>query len=112
MVSKEWGEMFLKEIKKNFAVIFILFLFGLNPVMSYDMEETSMINVYEKINPAIVAIYAELEVGISGGTGCVIDKNGTILTSRHVIENSKKIDVTTYDGKTYNIYYIICKLII
>ena len=101
MVSKEWGEMFLKEIKKNFAVIFILFLFGLNPVMSYDMEETSMINVYEKINPAIVAIDAELEVGISGGTGCIIDKNGTILTSRHVIENSKKIDVTTYDGKTY-----------
>ena len=109
MVSKEWGEMFLKEIKKNFAVIFILFLFGLNPVMSYDMEETSMINVYEKINPAIVAIDAELEVGISGGTGCVIDKNGTILTSRHVIENSKKIDVTTYDGKTYKATVVATK---
>lgn len=101
--------MFLKEIKKNFAVIFILFLFGLNPVMSYDMEETSMINVYEKINPAIVAIDAELEVGISGGTGCVIDKNGTILTSRHVIENSKKIDVTTYDGKTYKATVVATK---
>ena len=93
--------MFLKEVKKYLSIILILFLFGLNPVMSYDNEETSMINLYERINPAIVAIDAELEVGISGGTGCVIDKNGTILTSQHVIENSKKIDVTTYDGKTY-----------
>ena len=93
--------MFLKEVKKYLSIILILFLFGLNPVMSYDNEETSMINLYERINPAIVAIDAELEVGISGGTGCVIDENGTILTSQHVIENSKKIDVTTYDGKTY-----------
>ena len=91
----------LKSIKKYTILIFTIVLTSLNPVFSYDTEETTTIAVYEKINPAIVAIDAELKVGISGGTGCIIDSNGTILTSKHVIDGSKKIDVTTYDGKTY-----------
>ena len=94
--------MILNKLKQGYLVLVIIFLTSLNPVLSYDSEESTMIAVYEKINPAIVAIDAELKVGVSGGTGCIIDSNGTILTSRHVIEGSKKIDVTTYDGKTYS----------
>ncbi|MBR1907457.1 trypsin-like peptidase domain-containing protein [bacterium] len=94
--------MFLKCIKRTYILIFTVFLMGLNPAQSYDSEETTMIAVYEKINPAIVAIDAELKIGVSGGTGCIINSNGTILTSKHVIDGSKKIEVTTYDGKTYS----------
>jgi len=93
--------MFSNKIKKMYIVIFAL-LMSFNPVLSYDSEETTMIAVYEKINPAIVAIDAELKIGVSGGTGCIINKDGTILTSKHVIDGSKKIEVTTFDGKTYS----------
>lgn len=67
----------------------------------YDEDERINITVYEKINPAIVSIEAQLEEGISSGTGCVIDPHGIILTSSHVIEGSKDIDVTVNSGKVY-----------
>ncbi len=70
-------------------------------VFAYDNEESTYINVYEKLNPAIVSIDAELPIGVSSGTGCIIDKNGIILTSSHVIADSKKIDVTLHNGHVY-----------
>ena len=70
-------------------------------VFAYDNEESMYINVYEKLNPAIVSIDAELPIGVSSGTGCIIDKNGIILTSSHVIADSKKIDVTLHNGHVY-----------
>ena len=94
--------MVIANIKRFYVFLFTAFLLGVNTSFGFDSEETTTIAVYEKINPAIVAIDAELKIGVSGGTGCIIDTNGTILTSRHVIDGSKKIDVTTYDGKTYN----------
>ncbi len=67
----------------------------------FDKEEQTTINVYEKITPSIVVIDAQFSDGISSGTGCIIDKNGIILTSSHVIEKSKDIDVTLQSGKVY-----------
>lgn len=67
----------------------------------YDQDEQININVYQKINPAIVAIDAQLKEGISSGTGCILTPNGVILTSSHVIDGSDDIDVTVYSGKVY-----------
>jgi len=36
------------------------------------------------------------------GSGIIIDENGYIATNNHVVENSNKITVTTYDGATYS----------
>lgn len=83
-------------------IITICFFFVTNVVvLAYDAEELTYINIYEKINPAIVSIDAELPIGVSSGTGCIIDKSGIILTSSHVIEDSNKIDVTLYNGHVY-----------
>ena len=65
-------------------------------------EEKNFIETYEKTLPSIVSIEAEIDRGTSGGTGCIISKNGIILTSSHVIENAKLIKVTTNSGRTYN----------
>lgn len=67
----------------------------------YDQEEQIYINVYEKITPAIVTIDAQLKEGVSSGTGCIITKDGVILTSSHVIDGSDDIDITTHSGKVY-----------
>ena len=65
-------------------------------------EEKNIIEIYEKTLPSIVSIEADIDKGTSGGTGCIISKNGVILTSSHVIEHAKNIQVTTNSGKNYN----------
>ncbi len=93
---------------KLFAIIFAFILaVGNQSAYSYsfnknvDQDELINITVYEKINPAIVAVDAQVDDGISSGTGCVIESNGLILTSSHVIDGAKTIEVTTANGEVY-----------
>lgn len=87
-------------LKKIFVTIYFIFVTNV-VVLAYDSEELIYMNVYEKINPSIVSIDAELPIGVSSGSGCIINKNGIILTSAHVVDNSSKIDVTLYNGHVY-----------
>lgn len=85
-------------------ILYMTFLFmGILPVEAHNFSPDEMVNisVYEKINPAIVSIDANLDDGFSAGTGCIVRSDGVILTGSHVIEGAKEIDVTTYDGKVY-----------
>ncbi len=97
----------LKCIKTKIA-IFLLFFFMIFNIpqnfafMPSSQEEKNFIEVYERILPSIVSIEAELDRGTSGGTGCIVSKDGIILTSSHVIEHAKSISVVTYSGKKYD----------
>ena len=83
----------------------IIFIYLIIPVsvsaQNFSADEITNIMVYEKINPAIVAIDANLDDGFSSGTGCIIRSDGVILTGSHVIEDAKNIEVTTSDGTVY-----------
>ena len=83
------------------TITFLLITFSPVKAQNYGADELINISVYERINPAIVAIDANLSDGFSAGTGCVIRSDGVILTGSHVIEGAKEIDVTTSDGKVY-----------
>ncbi len=67
----------------------------------YKSEEFINVTVYEKINPAIVLVEAQLVDGLSSGTGCIINKSGVILTSSHVVDSASYIEVTTSSGEVY-----------
>ncbi len=88
---------------KRLILIFTYILMLVMPVSAHNYSADEMVNisVYEKINPAIVAIDANLSDGFSAGTGCVVRGDGVILTGSHVIEGAKDIDVTTFNGKVY-----------
>lgn len=87
--------------------IFIIFSMPLflcapnSPAQAATVEENAFTRIYEKITPAIVAIDAQVDEGVSSGTGCVIDPKGVILTSSHVINKAKNIEVTISNGQTY-----------
>lgn len=87
--------------------IFFIFVFCIISIplpcsaQSFSPDEQVNISVYEKINPAIVSIDANLNDGFSAGTGCIVRSDGVILTGTHVIEGAKNIEVTTFDGKVY-----------
>ncbi len=86
-------------IKKT--IIIFIFLFLPVSAQTFSADEITNITVYEKINPAIVAIEADLDEGFSAGTGCIIRDDGVILTGSHVIDGAKKVEVTTSNGKAY-----------
>ena len=90
-------------MRKLFIVFafFIINLFNVSYAQNFSPDEQVNINVYEKINPAIVSIDADIDDGFSAGTGCIVRSDGVILTGTHVIEGAKNIEVTTYDGKVY-----------
>ncbi len=75
----------------------------ITPVFSanYTADEQISISVYEAINPAIVAIEAQLDDGVSAGTGCIVTSDGLILTGSHVVEGGVDIDVKTSGGQLY-----------
>ena len=71
------------------------------PVEAFEFMKNNIASVYEKINPAIVSVDTQLKDGFSSGTGCIINSNGTILTSAHILEDGKDIIVTTSNGEDY-----------
>lgn len=82
------------------SIILFINIFSI-PVYPYDRDEITNINVYEKINPAIVAIEAKIPNGISSGTGCIVTPKGYIITSSHVIAESDDITVTISSGDSF-----------
>lgn len=87
-------------IKKAILSVLIMFYSAISS-FSFETDELSNIKVYEKLSPAIVSIEVKMSDGISSGSGCIIDSDGTILTSAHILENSNFITVTTNNGQTY-----------
>ena len=83
----------------RYFILFIFLITNFVPVLAFDKEEKSIIDLYEKINPAIVCVDSQISDGISCGTGCIINKNGLILTSAHVIEDGDNVVVTIYNGQ-------------
>jgi S1-C subfamily serine protease len=74
-------------------------------------EERVNVAVYEQVNRAVVNINTKVvrndnlfQVDMHGegaGSGCLLDRQGHILTNNHVIESAREIQVTLYDGKSY-----------
>ena len=84
----------------------LIFLNISTPAFSNSIElspdEIRTINIYEKTNPSIVSIEADMPEGVSTGTGCVVTSDGIILTSMHVVEGAKSIEITIYNGQNYS----------
>jgi S1-C subfamily serine protease len=74
-------------------------------------DERINVFVYQQVNRSVVNINTKgvsdrllmFEVVSEGeGSGSVIDRAGHVLTNFHVVEGADKIDVTLFDGHTYN----------
>lgn len=86
-------------MRRIFALLLIIFI---QPAFAFDKEESAVISLYKKINPAIVCVDSQIHRGMSCGTGCIIDKSGIILTSAHVVDSGKNIVVTMSNGQNYD----------
>lgn len=71
------------------------------PVFALGIKYSNDCDIYKRINPAIVSVDTQLKDGLSCGTGCIINKNGTILTSAHILEDGSDIIITMSNGEDY-----------
>jgi len=72
-------------------------------VIEADAEEQLLINIYERVNPAVVNINVAANLfgdlsDFGAGSGFVIDKEGHIVTNNHVVEGADQLRVTFADG--------------
>ena len=85
---------------------------GPRDAAEYTAEERVNIWVYEQANRAVVNITTKgfqgerfllIEVPSEGeGSGVVLDRQGHILTNFHVVDGARQIQVTLFDGNTYD----------
>jgi S1-C subfamily serine protease len=78
----------------------------------YTPEELVNMSVYEQVNRSVVNITTKgyqgervlmFEVPSEGeGSGMVIDRQGHILTNFHVVDGARQMQVTLFDGNTYD----------
>jgi len=70
-------------------------------------EDLLLINIYERVNPAVVNIEVlrAAAPGVGGdlfpegeGSGFIIDTEGRIITNNHVVEGADEVQVTLHDG--------------
>ena len=70
-------------------------------------EELLLINLYERVNPAVVNIQVLTPAAPSidadffregEGSGFIIDQEGHIVTNNHVVEGAEDVQVTLHDG--------------
>ena len=88
------------------------FAFAPSQQVPLSSEEEINARVYKQVSPGVVNITAtvvEYDVwsfapyaSEGTGSGCVLDKDGNILTNYHVIENADRLEVTLPDQSKYH----------
>lgn len=95
-------------MKKNLSVICaLLLLLSLLSACSNEPQELTGEEIYTKISPSTVEVYAESDFVSSLGTGFYIDDSGTVVTNYHVIQDCSSAYVTTSDGGTYEVKNVL-----
>jgi len=64
---------------------------GIGSLQDY---ETTLEQIYQRVNPSVVSI----QVGQGAGSGFVWDTQGHIVTNNHVVDGSERVQVTFSDG--------------
>ncbi len=70
------------------------------PAISTDLEQT-LIDLYQRVNPAVVQIFVVDSRGLFSGTGSgfVYDAAGHIITNNHVVTGAGGLEVVFADGQ-------------
>jgi S1-C subfamily serine protease len=71
-----------------------------NPLVTGDAAnlQNSLVSVYDRVNPGIVAIQVLTDQGEALGSGFVFDTDGHIVTNYHVVEGASELEVDFPSG--------------
>ena len=83
---------------------------SLSPLPAFDTNEDRIVQVVERVRPAVVNVRTSLEAGGLGGrgngegTGFIIRSEGIVVTNYHVVEGTERpsIRVVMADGRSFS----------
>jgi len=64
-------------------------------------EQSAIVNVAERVSPAIVTLEVTMAGSDSVGSGVIYSADGWIVTNRHVVEDATSITVNLKDGRDF-----------
>ena len=67
-------------------------------VSSAPEDPSTLVELYERVSPGVVAIQTYLEEGVSRGSGWVFDSAGHIVTNQHVVADADEVEVDFSSG--------------
>ncbi len=69
------------------------------------LPQSSTSEIYRATSPATVLI----QTGQAVGSGFIVQSNGTIVTSWHVVADAERVGVKTQSGEIYDDVYLLAK---
>ncbi len=69
-------------------------------------ETLAIQEIYRRVNPAVVTVLAQLDQGVSVGTGVIFTADGYLLTNYHVVEGGSECSVALDTGHRYEALYV------
>ena len=66
-----------------------------------DKADKTPAELFKELSPAVVTIFVHATSGDGSGTGFIIDKQGTIVTNHHVIEDATAVKIKLINGASY-----------
>ncbi len=82
-------------------ILLALFISIPTKALALDSDEINNIDVYAKDAPAVVTVTVDTDEGPSSGAGSIIDPSGIILTSSHILGDSRTAKITLTTGENY-----------
>jgi S1-C subfamily serine protease len=65
-------------------------------------DDLSPSELFKKLAPSVVTVSVKAMMGLEGGgTGFLIDEDGTLVTNHHVIESAKELSIRFMNGAVY-----------
>ena len=62
--------------------------------------------IYQRVNPSVVTVLAQLDGSVSVGTGVIFRSDGYILTNHHVLAGGRDCSITLDTGQSYEARYV------
>ena len=62
--------------------------------------------IYQRVNPSVVTVLAQLDGSVSVGTGVIFRSDGYILTNHHVLAGGRDCSITLDTGQSYEAQYV------
>jgi serine protease Do len=73
-----------------------------SPLPPFDPDGDAIVQVVERVRPAVVNVVAEHAGGQEAeGTGFIVRRDGIVVTNFHVVEGAGALTVITEDGQRY-----------
>ena len=69
-------------------------------------RELTAQEIYQRVNPSVVTVLAQLDGSVSVGTGVIFRSDGYILTNHHVLAGGRDCSITLDTGQSYEAQYV------